>query len=69
MTDGETSKVLVDENTAAELMSVSGKTLYLWRKAGMIPFVKVGRLIRYRVDSLIDFAKQHEDRDRKLGAC
>lgn len=41
---------LVDPNTAAQILGVSAGTLSVWRSTGRyaIPFVKVGRLVKYR---------------------
>ncbi len=42
----------VDENTAAEMLGVSVRTFWEWRKNGDIPHIKLGRLVRYAVDDL-----------------
>jgi excisionase family DNA binding protein len=41
---------LLDEKAAAELLQLSPGTLSVWRSTGRycIPFVKVGRRVRYR---------------------
>lgn len=46
---------LVDEKTAAAHLGVEPGTLSVWRSTGRykVPFVKVGRSVRYRV-SLLD---------------
>ncbi len=40
---------LVDDKAAAEYIGVSAGTLSVWRSTGRynLPFVKVGRLVRY----------------------
>jgi excisionase family DNA binding protein len=45
---------LLSEDQAAELLGVKPQTLSLWRSAGRydLPFVRVGRLIRYRLADL-----------------
>ena len=45
---------LLDEKQAAELLQVKPGTLAVWRSTGRyaIPFVKVGRSVRYRLSDL-----------------
>ena len=45
---------LVDEKAAAAHIFVEPGTLSVWRSTGRygIPFVKVGRLVRYRLSAL-----------------
>lgn len=45
---------LVDEKAAAELLHVSPGTLSVWRSTGRyaLPFVKIGRSVRYRLSDL-----------------
>jgi hypothetical protein len=45
---------LLDEATAAQRLSVAPATLRVWRCTGRyaLPFVKVGRLVRYRATDL-----------------
>lgn len=56
---------LLDDNEAAGALDVSPGTLAVWRSTGRynLPFVKVGRKVRYRVGDLQDFlasrAKTH----------
>ena len=59
----ETPKqVLLDEAEAADRLSLSPQTLRLWRtkrKQGLVapvlPFVQLGRLIRYRIQDVDQF--------------
>ena len=51
----QTKPVFLDEVQAAEYLSLSPQALRLWRKkreqgleAPVIPFVKLGRLVKYR---------------------
>lgn len=46
---------LLDENQAAELLTVTPGTLSVWRSTGRynLPFVKVGRKVRYRRSDLV----------------
>ena len=46
----ESNPALLDENKAAEFLTLAPGTLSVWRSTGRyaIPFVKVGRRVRYR---------------------
>ena len=48
------SKVLLDEKQAAAKLGITPGTLSVWRSTGRysLPFVKVGRNVRYRSSDL-----------------
>ena len=50
----ERNPELLDEKQAAERLTVSPGTLSVWRSTGRynLPFVKVGRMVRYRMSDL-----------------
>jgi excisionase family DNA binding protein len=50
----ERTRALLDEKQAAEHLTVSPGTLSVWRSTGRynLPFVKVGRMVRYRLTDL-----------------
>ena len=58
---------LLDEHEAANLLQISPGTLQVWRSTGRyaLPFVKVGRRVRYRPE---DLQKWLQDRTRESGA-
>ena len=58
---------LLDEKQAAEVLTVEPGTLSVWRSTGRykIPFVKVGRRVRYR---RADLETWLESRTRANGA-
>lgn len=58
---------LLDEKQAAEVLTVEPGTLSVWRSTGRysIPFVKVGRRVRYRRSDLLAWL---ESRTRVNGA-
>lgn len=58
---------LINEKTAAAILGVSPGTLSVWRSTGRyrIPFIKVGRLVRYRPSVLHAWL---ESRTRESGA-
>jgi excisionase family DNA binding protein len=51
---GRTDDQLLDQKQAAERLTVSPGTLAVWRCTGRynLPFVKVGRVVRYRSSDL-----------------
>lgn len=51
------NKSLFDTREAADYLSVEPGTLEVWRctKRHRIPFIKVGRLVRYRKEALDSF--------------
>jgi hypothetical protein len=55
--DTDAPPVLIDDKQAAHVLGVSPNTLAIWRSLGRynIPFIKSGRLVRYRVDDLAKF--------------
>lgn len=52
---------LVDENGAAKFLQVKPNTLTNWRctKRYPIPYIKVGRCVRYRVSDLLQFMESN----------
>lgn len=58
---------LLDEKEAAEVLAVSPGTLSVWRSTGRynVPFVKVGRCVRYSRSALEEWL---ESRTRTTGA-
>ena len=50
----QSARDLVEEKEAAAILDVKPGTLSVWRSTGryQIPFVKVGRNVRYRRDAL-----------------
>lgn len=51
---------LLDDRTAAGLLSVKPTTLQVWRSTNRVslPFVKVGRLVRYKAGDIRAFIEQ-----------
>lgn len=58
---------LLTENEAAPFLDVSPSTLSVWRCTGRygIPFIKIGRKVRYRRSDLVAWL---ESRTRETGA-
>lgn len=63
----DAAKALVDDKTAASQLDVTPGTLAVWRSTGRynLPFVKVGRKVRYRQ---MDLDAWIENRLRQSGA-
>lgn len=63
----ERSRELLNEKQAAKYLTVSPGTLSVWRSTGRysLPFVKVGRRVRYRLSDLDAWL---EARSRESGA-
>ncbi len=61
------TRELVDEKAAAEILCTTPGTLSVWRSTGRyaLPFVKIGRKVRYRVSDLEQWIEQ---RTRTNGA-
>ncbi|WP_349573294.1 helix-turn-helix domain-containing protein [Azotobacter salinestris] len=55
--DPKTPPVHIDDKQAAAVLGVKPSTLAVWRSTGRypLPFVKVGRMVRYRVSDLAEF--------------
>lgn len=62
----EASKQLLDDKAAAQVLDVTTGTLSVWRCTGRyaLPFVKIGRKVRYR---RADLEKWLEQRSRTNG--
>lgn len=56
---------LVTIREAARYLSVSVSTLYGWVWQRRIPFVKVGRALRFDLDDLREFVEGNKQRPRK----
>jgi excisionase family DNA binding protein len=63
----QASRDLLSEREAAMLLTVSPGTLSVWRSTGRynLPFLKVGRMVRYRRADLVTWL---EKRTRESGA-
>jgi hypothetical protein len=55
--------ILVDEKTAARLLSLSPRTIWQMRKDGILPYVQHGTRIGYRPEALVTYAAAREVRE------
>jgi len=54
---------LLDEKTVATQLNCEVKTLQAWRCRGVgVPFVRVGRLIRYKPEDVADYIESRRVR-------
>lgn len=63
----KSSRDLLNEKQAAELLDTAPGTLSVWRSTGRynLPFIKIGRKVRYRRADLLAWLEQ---RTRQTGA-
>ena len=43
---------LLTEKEVCALLNVSKRNLYCWRMAGYVPYIKIGKAIRYRLSDV-----------------
>jgi len=48
----EQSPALLTEKQVCTYLNVSKRNLYCWRMAGLIPYFKIGRAVRFRKDDV-----------------
>lgn len=55
--DPKNPPVNVGDKLAAEVLEVKPSTLAVWRSTGRynLPYIKVGRLVKYRISDLAEF--------------
>jgi DNA-binding transcriptional MerR regulator len=54
------AKKLVREKECADAVSVSVRTLRYWRRRRMIPFLKVGALVLYDLDEVLQALRTYK---------
>jgi excisionase family DNA binding protein len=52
-------KALIDRRQMAEAAGVSKRTIDTWREMGIIPFLKIGGVIRFDRDQVIASLREH----------
>lgn len=61
--------MLIDVNKACEELSIKPSTLYHYVEMGLVPVVKIGKLLRFDKDELLDWFKSgafQKGKERKL---
>lgn len=56
---------LLNAQEIAELIGVKPSTIYQWTSQGFIPYVKIGKLVRFNVDTVMKWVNAKETRGRK----
>jgi excisionase family DNA binding protein len=57
-------KMLTPEEVA-QLLGVKKSTIYSWTHEGFIPFSKVGRLLRFQKEDVLDWVNKRSMKGRK----
>ena len=52
---------------AAAMLKVSERTLWSWARSGLIPHVRVGRVVLYPVDALKDWLRERAEASLRPG--
>ena len=58
-------KLLLTEGEAAKALGVCRRTLWTLRNQGKIPFVRIGKCVRYSVESLKEWIEQRKQENGK----
>jgi excisionase family DNA binding protein len=56
---------LLTPQQIADYLGVKPSTIYQWTHQGFIPHVKLGRLVRFREKTVMEWIAKREDRGRK----
>jgi len=56
---------LLNVQEVAELLGVKKSTIYQWTHQGFIPYVKVGKLVRFKPDAVMKWLNETETGGRK----
>ena len=56
---------LLNVQEIAELIGVKPSTIYQWTSQGFIPYVKIGKLVRFNVDTVMNWLSEKESKGRK----
>jgi len=50
----------VGADEAARLLGVNKHTLYRWAREGTVPCIRIGKAVRFRVATLLEWMEQQE---------
>ena len=59
-------KQLMDTNEASEFLGISKNTLYEWVVQNKVPYIKVGRLVKFRKSDLEEWLKKRTRDEKKI---
>jgi len=55
---------LLTPQEVADLLSVRKSTIYQWTHQGFIPHVKLGKIVRFKEDKVMEWVEKKSDRGR-----
>lgn len=58
-------KKLLDINELSELLSVKSSTIYWWCSSDFIPHIKIGRLVRFEKDAVLEWLEKKKNKGRR----
>lgn len=64
--NGSEDRMLLRSSEVAELLAISERQLHKIMRSGLLPCVRVGKLVRYRPDAIQDWIRQSESLDNPL---
>ena len=56
---------LMNIEQVAEILGVKVSTIYSWVSAGLIPCIKLNRLVRFDRNEILEWVKNHKVKGRK----
>ena len=56
---------LLNAQEIADLLGVKKSTIYQWTHQGFIPHVKIGKLVRFKVNTVVNWVNERETKGRK----
>ena len=59
--------MLISFNETCRELGVKPSTLYQWTSAGLVPVIRVGRLLRFDKEQLLDWFKRGEFEKARQG--
>jgi excisionase family DNA binding protein len=63
--DPPSSKLLLTETEAAKALGICQRTLWTLRNEGKIPFVRIGKCVRYSIETLKAWIADQDDNKPK----
>jgi excisionase family DNA binding protein len=63
----ERAEPLLRPEAVAELLACSPKTVYAWAANGLLPSVRLGRLVRFRPADVRRFVEAHAEARERAG--
>jgi len=63
---GEADRLLTAEDVGG-ILSVKPTTVMQWARAGVLPHVRIGRVIRFRQKSVLRWIEEREKESGRLG--